>query len=439
VSPLTLGILVIVVALILLFFRCPVFVSLGIAAMVGILLLQGIPGLIALPMQFYYSLHNFVLLAAPLFLIMGSVLAETDMGSDLYTACARWFNHLPGGLAIASIFACAIFGAMSGISIAGVAAIGVMAVPEMTKRGYDTRLATGSVTAAGALAMLIPPSLMFIVYGALADVSVGELFVGGIFPGILMALLMSVYVIFMVERRPQMAPSIKGITWAERLSSLARLWPVLLVIAAALVTIYTGICTPTEAGAAGAAVALLLALFYYRQLSRERFKAIMGGATRTVSAICIIYACAWMFGVFLTRIGLPDMLAQWVATSGFSPWMVIILVNLIIFAGGMFVDGLSLILITTPILLPLIITIGYPTPELATLWYGIMVVINENAAVITPPLGLNLYTMKSVVPDVELSDIMRGTLPFLGAEIACLALFIIFPQIGLWLPTTMRG
>ncbi len=328
---------------------------------------------------------------------------------------------------------------MCGISVVAVAAIGVMAVPEMVKRGYHPQLATGSVTAAGSLAMLIPPSLMFIVYGALADVAVDALFVGGIFPGILMAILMSIYVVILVKRRPHMAPAVTGVTWSQRMSILAKLWPVLLVICAALVTIYTGICTPTEAGGTGAAVALLLALFYYRQLDWKRFKAILNGATRSVAAICIIYACAWMFGVFLTRIRLPEMLAQWIAVSGFSPWMVIALVNIMLFAGGMFIDGLSLILITTPILLPLIVAIGYPTPELATMWYGIMMVININAAVISPPVGLNLYTMKAVVPEAEMDDIIKGTLPFLGAEIACLVLFIVFPQIGLWLPCTMRG
>ena len=426
-------VIVIVIVLALIFLGCPIFLSLGVSGVIGILITRGIVGLAQSPAMMFAQLDNFVLVAAPLYILMGEVLFITGIGRDLYEAFSRWLHWLPGGLAVASIFACAVFGAMSGVSIVAVAVIGVMAVPEMLKRGYDPSVAVGSVTAAGALAMLIPPSLLFILYGAEAHVSVARLFIGGIIPGIVLAIMMSIYVVIRVILKPDLAPRIaERITWKARFGSLSRVWPAVVLIVLVLGTIYTGVCTPTESAGIGAAGSYIIAAAVYRAVNWKTLRATLTATMRITGMICIIVACAMAFGQFLNTVRIPEILAEFCVGVPWPRVWVLMLLMFFLIILGMFIDGASMVIVTTPILLPAIIALGYDP-----LWYGIILVLNLEMAVITPPVGLNLYTMKSITEDIDMGQIIRGILPYVGIEFACLLIFIFSPQLTLWLPGLM--
>ena len=425
--------LVIVLLFLLMGLGSPIFISLGLSGVVGIYLITGIRGLFQLPASIFSQLDNFTLVAIPLFILMGEIIFITGIGKDIYNAFSKWLYKVPGGLAIASIYSCALFGAMSGVSIAGVATIGTMAVPEMLSRKYDKGLAAGSVAAAGALAVLIPPSISFILYGAISGESVGKLFIGGIVPGIVLATMMALYVYIKVWRNPSLAPreNVK-VTFRDKMASLNRLWPVLLLIILVLGTIYTGIATPTEAGAIGVFGAFLIALIYSR-LTWQTFTSSLFKATHVTVIILIILASAYTFSQFLNLVRVPEMVALWLTGLHLHRMIVMLIIMGVLIILGCLIDGASLIIVTTPILLPTITALGFNP-----LWYGILLVLNVEIAVITPPVGLNLYTMKGIVGDqISLGEIIRGTAPFIIVDILALLLFMFWPELTLWLPGKM--
>lgn len=433
-SNVVISVIVLVVFLAILFYGVPVFASLGIASVVGIIIMNGVGGLTVIPEIFYEKMDNFVLIAIPLYILMGEILFHTGIGSDLYQMASRWTNWLPGGLAMGTVVASAVFGAMCGVSVAGAATIGAFAIPEMLKRGYDKSLASGSVAAAGALALLIPPSIGFILYGAIADESVGKLFISGIIPGIILAIFMMIYIFILVLFRPEKAPRPKEkITWKMRFQSLGRAWTALFLIILVLGSIYTGIATPTESAAIGAVGAYFLAIFVYRSMNWKVFWEILLSTMKTSGMILLIFVNAMLFGYVLTRLQLPQQLAEYVANAHMSKYMVLTAVVALLIFLGMFIDGASVILISTPILLPTIQIFGYDK-----IWFGVIMMITIEMAVITPPVGLNLYVIKSIAPDeVTLKDIISGALPFVLVEIASLIVFVIFPKLALWLPSKM--
>ncbi len=411
----------------------PIFVGLGLSSVAGMFMIRGLQGLYQLPAAVMGQLESFLLVALPLYLLMGEALSKSGAGAHVYEALEKWLNRLPGGLAIASIYACALFGAMCGVSVAGVAAIGVVAVPEMLKRGYDKSLAAGAVTAAGALAVLIPPSISFIIYGAISGVSVGKLFIGGILPGIILATAMAIYVFIRVLARPGLAPSAKqSLTWKEIMAPLPKLWPVVFLIVAVLGTIYTGVATPTEAGAIGAAGALVVAAVY-KKLNGRSLLDILNGTTRVTATIMIIMAAAFAFSQFLNLVRIPETLSEWVVSLQMPAIAIVILIMLFFIVLGCFIDGVSLIIVTTPVVLPTIKALGFDP-----LWYGVILVLNLEMAVITPPVGLNLYTMQSIMKDLlSMKDIIKGSFPYVIVDFVILMLFVMVPQIATWLPGRM--
>jgi len=433
-DPIFIALIVIAFFLIFLFMGTPIYAALGLAGTIGILILRGPDGLQAIPTIMYDKLRSFILVAVPLFILMGQVIFHSGMGGQLYTLGSRWMNRLPGGLCMASVFACTIFAAMCGVSVAGAATVGSFAIPEMTKRGYDKSLAAGSVAAAGALALLIPPSIGFIVYGEIADESVGMLFIGGIVPGLILSLMMIIYIGFRVWLKPELAPVSKEIiTWKSRIVSLGKIWPALVLIFAVLGSIYLGVATPTQAAAVGFFSSLILARFVYKKLNWSIFRGVIRDSMLTSGMILLIFVCSMFFGYVLTLLKVPQYLMQFIADSGWPTWLSLTAIMVVLFVLGMFVDAVSVITISTPLLLPTVTMLGY-----STLWFGIIMGITLQMAVITPPVGLNLYTIKSVSPpEISLSDIIRGVTPFVIIQIICLVFFIVFPKLALWLPGTM--
>ncbi len=419
--------------LILMALGTPIFISLALSGIMGIYLITGIKGLFQLPASILSQLNSFILVAIPLYILMGELIFVSGIGKDIYNAFSKWLNRVPGGLAIATIYSSALFGAMCGVSIAGVAAIGTMAIPEMLKRGYDKKLAAGAVAASGALAVLIPPSISFILYGSLSGESVAKLFIGGIIPGVILASMMAGYVLIKVMRNPNLAPrEFTRVSWKEKFASLKKLWAVIFLIVFVLGAIYTGIATPTEAASIGVAGALIITIVY-RTMNWKNFVSAVSNATRVSASLLIILACAYTFSQFLNLIRLPERVARW-ATGIELPGIAVILIFMgVLIILGCLIDGASLIIVTTPIMLPAVKALGFDP-----LWFGILMVLNVEIAVITPPVGLNIYTLKSITDKLSIDEIIRGTAPYIVVDIICLLLFVFFPSLGLWLPNTMR-
>jgi len=420
--------------LILLFLGMPVFGALGSSSIVGILLVQGTRGLGAVPGVIYDRLAVFPLVAVPLFILMGEIIFHSGVGASIFTATNRWLNKLPGSMGMASVAACAIFSALCGVSVAGAATIGSFAIPEMINRNYNKSLATGCVAASGGLALLIPPSVALILYGVVGDESVGRLFIAGILPGIVLAGMMMGYIFIVGVIWPEVAPKNPDrVTWKMRRQSLFHIWPALVLIFLVLGSIYKGIATPTEAAAVGCVGAFMIALLK-KELSWKTFRTILRSTISTSAMIMLIFASALLFGYVLTRLQVPQELAAFIASLNLPNWAILICIFTLLYLMGMFMDVVSVILISTPIFLPIILDMGY-----SSLWFGIVMAIACEIGTETPPVGLNLFVIKGVSPpSVSLMDVIRGSIPFAIVETLGLIIFITFPGLVLWLPNLLQ-
>ena len=418
---------------VLLLMGMPIGFALLLTGFVGLTMITGFDATLNyLGLHAFSSIARFVFTPIPLFVLMGDILAVSGVGSDMFDVTLRWFGKFRGGLAVASIIACAIFASMCGLSIAGAATIGLVAIPEMLKRGYDKGLATGSVACAGTLGILIPPSLPFIMYGVIAEQSIGQLFIAGIVPGILLTVLFSTYVLIVAWRRPALAPAISGtVTWKDRFWSLRKLWSAIVLIILVLGSIYGGIATPTEAAGVGAAGAFGVALLY-RSLSLKKVVQIVRSTAELVGFIMILVVGAMLFSYYLTITGMTQGVSRWMASLAVAPWVIIVGINIILLILGCFLDSTAIILITTPLFLPIIRSLGFDP-----IWYGVILIINIEIAFITPPVGMNLYVISNIARGVSLETILRGSIPFLALALLAIALIAFFPQIALWLPSTM--
>jgi len=418
----------------LLFLGNSVFICLGGAGVVGLFLNGGFGALSILQTTVFGSVARFSLVAIPLFMLMGEVIFRSGIGEDLFNAMSRLLHRFPGGLAIATVFASAVFGAMCGISIAAVASIGVVALPQMLKRGYDPKLAAGAICAPGALSMLIPPSILFILYGEVASVSVAKLFAAGILPGLLMAFLMALYIFIMEvksKKKSEETNDDEPLTLNEFMSLMKGLWAPILLIIIVLGSIYAGIATPSESAGIGCVGAYSIALIY-RRLNWTLFRETLRHTARTSCMILSIFIGAVIFIQFLNILHVPEIFAEFITSMNVSPWVTMLLIMFMLLVLGMFLDGGSMVLVTTPILLPTVLAMGWDP-----IWFGVLMIANINIAVITPPVGLNLYTLASVTKDVDIKTILKGTMPYVLVELVALLILIIFPQISLWLPSLM--
>lgn len=421
--------------LVLIMIGIPVAFSLGILSLALVLIFLGPNQLIVFSTTAFGQIDNFALVAIPLFIFMAEVILHSGVSTDAFDMLSKWTSRLPGGLAVAAQLTCTLFASVCGASTATAAAVGSIAVPEMMSRGYDKRLTCGSIAAGGALGALIPPSIYMIIYGTLVEESIGQLFMGGVIPGLMLSGMFIAFIIVRCTLRPGLAPLAQDVTWADRWRSLYKVWAILFLAAAMLAAIYFGIATPSEIAGVGCFLALAIG-FAYRRLTWAALKGAFLSTCRITCFIGWILVAATVFGYILSFLQLPQQLSEWLVAQSASPYLVILGINVLLIFLGCIMDPAGILLVTIPILVPVIKALGFDP-----VWFGVMFVVNMELAQITPPLGLNLFIIKSISPpEVTLKDILIGAGPFMILDLIGLALVIIFPQIILWLPSTMlRG
>jgi len=423
------------VLLVLMGLRVPIAVALGGVSSIGILIITGSPramigSLGSLPFDFT---AHFTLSAIPMFLLMGAVIYHSGLTANLFTAARLWLSGLPGGLAIATNFASASFAAASGSSMATAAAMGRLALPEMLKYKYNPGLAAGVIAASGTLGSLIPPSILMVIYGIFTEQPISKLLVAGILPGLLTAFAYTILIMVRCTLNPELAPKIEEtVTWKERFQSLKGVWAIPVLALSVIGSIYAGIATPTEAGAIGAFMAMVIAML----TGNGSFKVIAASvkeALFSLSSIFFIAIGAVMLTRFLVLAGIPDYLVELMGVWSVDPMLLVIGSLIIFIILGMFLDPLGLMLVTIPILLPL-----YEALDINLIWMGVLVIKYLEVGLLTPPVGLNAYVVKGVAGDsVSLVTIFKGISWFLLAEVFVIALLIIFPEISLYLPSLM--
>ncbi len=409
----------------------PVFLSMGIVGSAGLFLLVGggLTGQIHTGALIYDSLKSFTLGAVPLFIFAGGLFAMSGLTDKLFDAAKAWLSFLPGNLAMATIASCALFAAISGSSVATAVTIGMIAIPAMISRGYDKGLACGAVAAGGTLGILIPPSINFILYGAITQTSVGQLFMGGIIPGILITLMFMGYVYFKCRKDPRYKTTEVG-SWNTRFETLKGSWLVLLAPVIILGGIYSGIFTPTEAAAVAVFYGIILCIITGR-LRWQNLVALLRDATNTSTMVLMIVGASYIFGGVVTLLMIPQAFTELAVTSALPNWGIIGSINLTLILMGTILEGLSIIVITLPILFPAVMALGY-----SAIWFGVMFCINMELALITPPVGLNLYVVHGI-SGVKFETVARGIIPFAILLAVALLLVALFEPLSTWLPSMM--
>ena len=431
----TQGILVLIVTLVVLLSGAPVAFALGAISIAFLILFQGTDSLQVVAETFYSGLHDFTLVSIPMFVMMGAAIGSSPAGKDLYEALDRWLYRVPGGLVISNLGACAIFAALTGSSPACCAAIGRMGIPEMRRRGYPDDVATGSICAGGTLGILIPPSITFILYGIATETSIGRLFLAGVLPGLLLTGLFILWTLFIIWKRGFRAhPPEFRFSWAEKFQSIPKIAPFILIIVGVMYTLYGGVATPSEAAGVGAALCVLMAIIIYRMWSPQQWWIILRDTTRESLMILMIIGAAVLFGYMLTSLYLTQTLAQAIADAHLNRWVLMLFINLFLIVCGFFAPPAALILMTAPILLPIITSAGFDA-----VWFGVILTINMEIGLIHPPVGLNIYIVNSIAPDVPVTRVMWGTIPYVICMMLAIVLLCIFPEIATWLPDYLMG
>ncbi|MBW6463852.1 MAG: TRAP transporter large permease [Bacillota bacterium] len=434
-SPTTIGLIGILLFFLLIILKMPIAYVMAMIGFAGFAYLTSMQAAFALVSKDLFStFSNYSLSVIPMFIWMGFLAFHAGIGSRLYNLAYKLVGHLPGGLAIATQATCALFGAVCGSNTATAATIGAIALPEMQKYNYSPALSTASVAAGGALGVLIPPSVIFIVYGISAEQSVGKLFLAGIIPGFLLMFLYMLVVYILARRNPDIGPAGPRAGWNERFRALGGgLLEVLIIFALSLGGLFAGWFSPTEAGAVGVAGVLLVTLAQ-RKLTLEMIRKSLADTTRTTAMIMLLVASAVIFGRFIAISRIPFAMAEWASMLELPSFVVMAIILLIYLLLGCFIDALALILLTIPIFLPVAVTVlGYDP-----IWFGVIIVMVVAMGVITPPVGMNVYIIKGVARDVPLEVIFSGIWPFLFAIIVCLAILIAFPSLVTFLPSLLH-
>lgn len=423
-----LGSLGVLSLLVLLLAGTPIGVGLGLVGLAGLTLTLGLePALIKSSVIMFETVTRYELGTLPLFILMAHLCFAADASRDFFNVAARFLGHRRGGLAYASVAGCAGFGSINGSSLATTATIGLVAVPEMRSRGYSDALATGSVAAGGTLGQMIPPSGALIVYGIVAEQSIGSLFTAALVPGITQMLSYLLVIALLVAWRPSIAPALPRAGWSERMAALRRMLDIGLLVLIVTGGIVMGWVTPSEAAAVGAAGAFLICLFR-RRLNLSTLHRALAETLKTSGLIYLVIIGALIFAAFISVSGLTESVSQGIAGLGLGPVGTMLLVALFLLLVGSVLDGLALMLLTTPILLPVVANLG-----LSPVWFGIFLVRAMEIGFVHPPIGMNLYVIQGVAPDVPLTRVFKGVLPFLLADLVHLVLLVVFPVIAMGL------
>lgn len=423
----------------LIFTGLPLAFSLGSVGIVFTYIFLGPDSLFLLASRARSTMFIYVMIAVPLFMFMASILDKSGLADDLYNALSIWMGPVRGGLAMGTVVICTLMAAMSGVSAAAVLTMGVIALPAMLKRGYDKSIALGSITAGGALGQLIPPSILMVIYGGVAGVSVGKLFMGGVLPGLLLAGLFIAYIAIRSFIQKDIAPALhekerREITWGQKIASLKSIILPALLIIGVLGSIFKGIATPTEAAAIGAGGSIVCGLIH-RRLTWEIIRTACFNTLKSTCMVMWIMMGSMLFVSFYFSIGGADFVKETLLGMGVNRWFIIFGMQVVLFVLGCLLDPSGIVLLCTPLFLPIVEALGFDP-----LWFGVLFIVNLEMAYLTPPFGYNLFYLKSVVSeDISMGDIYRSVWPFVVLQMIGLTVCMIFPQIILWLPGLMIG
>lgn len=417
---------------VLLGLRMPVGIAMMLVGLLGFAALNGWPAALAmLGSEPFVIATNYELIVIPLFVLMGNLASVSGMSSDLYAAAYAWFGHWRGGLASATIAACAGFAALSGSSVAAAVTMGKVSLPEMRRYRYDPRLATGAIAAGGTLGILIPPSTGFVVYAILTEDSIGRLFLAGVFPGLLLTVLFIMSIFVQTRVNPKLGPAGAAVSVSAKIQATRRASSMIGIVVLTIGGIYAGLFTPTEAAGIGAFLALLLSLFR-RRLQWRSFSSLLLESVRTTALVFLILIGAHIFNPFLALTHIPTDLAE-ILVGLELPRVAVLSILLVAYVIlGMFLEGFAMLVLTLPIVHPIILALGYDP-----IWFGVVMVIVLEMGLISPPVGVNVFVVKGIAEDVPMTQIFLGIFPFWIAMAVCLAILVMFPEIALFLPNTM--
>jgi C4-dicarboxylate transporter, DctM subunit len=412
--------------------RVPLAFAMGIVGVVGMGLTRGwTPAFASAAQVVQETGFAYTLSVIPLFILMGNFVARAGLAHELFAAAYAFIGHVRGGLAHATVAACAGFGAICGSSIATAATMSKVAYPSMKKLGYSDSLSTGVMAAGGTLGIMIPPSTILVIYGIVTQTNIGKLFAAGIIPGILTAILLMVAIVFITARDPEHAPAGEKTPWPERWRALRGIWGVLVLVIIVLGGIYGGVFTATEGAGIGASGAFLFALAR-RRLSWKILFDVLVESARTTAMLFTLLIAATIFANFVNFTSLPGDLKDWITQSGWSPTMVIVAMMLIYVVLGTVMEELTMVLLTIPLFFPIVMALGFDP-----VWFGVLIVMIVQIGLISPPVGMNLFVLNALLPQVGLGAIFRGCWPFVLMMIGVLGILIAFPQLSLWLPSLM--
>jgi tripartite ATP-independent transporter DctM subunit len=434
-SPTFAGLTIIAALFVLLGTGMPIAFALGLAAVSALFLQSGPDIIYVLSETMFSGIANLAYVSIPMFVLMGAAVASSPAGADLYTSLDRWLNRVPGGLVLSNIGACAIFSGMTGSSPATCAAIGKMGIPEMLRRGYPASVASGSIAAGGTLGILIPPSVTLIVYGIATETSIGRLFMAGVIPGLMLTIMFMIWAVIDCKRQGyDFGARAVRFTLREKLAGMPRVLPFLLIIAGTLYVLYGGLATPSEAAGAGALLTLVVVIVAYRLFRFRPVAGIFGSAMRESVMIMMIMAAAELFAFALSSLFITQSIAAAIADLEVNRWVLMGVINIFLLVAGMFLPPVAVIVMTAPMLFPIVTQAGFDP-----YWFAIVLTINMEVGLITPPIGLNLFVINAIAPDIPTRQILWGALPYVLVMFLAILILCIFPGLATWLPNQMMG
>ena len=432
-DPTLLSILIFVLLFVLLAAGMPIGFAMGVSAFLGTLMLIDTDAALALLGQTAYeTARTYDLSVVPMFVLMGYIAGGAGLSESLYRACNAWLGHRRGGLALATIGGCGAFAAICGSSLATAATMSQIALPEMRRYKYDDRLATGAVAAGGTIGILIPPSVLMVIYGLLTETSITQLFLAGMVPGVLTVVGFMIAISIMTRLNPALGPPAERSNLRQRLLALRDVWGTVVLFLLVIGGLYLGVFSPTEAASIGAVGALFLGILNGR-FSWQLLVSSLMETVKTTAMIFTILIGAILFNNFLILASLPTLISEWITGLPLGHVAILIVILLMYFVLGCLLDSLAMVLLTIPIVFPIISALGFDP-----VWFGILVVMVVELGLITPPIGMNVFVIKGIAKDVPLESIFRGVTPFVIAQLVLIALLVAFPEIALWLPSTMH-